>query len=195
MTLEEMILSNPIAASLLTIVLIVAVAYLRRVGPRRAISAETIRNIVQPLAERRLSDDVRKLTRQKALPGNSDEYVTSVSVGLLTLAKALWSFGFRWNPISTKKFRQLKDGSKQYAVLSVALRESVVADAQLHVYIFPTVQGTGYDVYAHLEGNVTDPADHSGGDEQIGGDPDGALLDALAKADIGHEQRPYVPEP
>jgi len=192
MILEEMILSNPVAASALTIILIIAVAYLRKVGPRRAIAAETVRNIAQPLAERRLSDDIRKLTRRKALPHHSGEYVTSVDVGLLTLAKGLWSFGFRWNPISTKKYRVI-DGSKQYAVLSVALRESLVADAQLHAYVFPAPQSSGYDVYAHLEANVTDPADHSGGGEQIAGDPDGALLNALSEADIGHERRPHSP--
>lgn len=190
MTLEETILSNPIGVALLTIGLILAVAYLRRVGPRQAIALEQLRNIVQPLAERRLKDKVRKLTRPKGLPDESEEYVASVSAGLLRVAKVLWKAGFRWNPISTKKFRILEDGSKQYAVLSVALRESVVAESQLHVYIFPSVSGEGYDLYAHREANNTDPEAHSGGKELVPGDTDGELRDALAHAGIGYEQRP-----
>lgn len=192
MTLQEIILGNELLVSALGIILMVGLLYLRKVGPRRAVVLAGIRRWVLPLAERLLGDRVRDLARDKT--DATDEYICTVGagVGLIELARALWQSGYRWNPISTKKYRVV-NGEWQYAVLSVALRQSVAADGQHHVYIFPALQGTGYDIYGHYEANVTDPADHAGGDEQVAGDPDHALRNALAAAGIGYEQRPHTP--
>lgn len=187
--LTDTILDNPVASAALTVVLIVAVAYIREIGPRRAIVGETVRRVVQPLADRALGNRVRTLTREKAAPSASDEYIVSVSsdVGVLELARALWKFGYRWNPISTKKYRVV-DGRRQYAILSVALRDGVLADDQHHVYVFRGADGK-LDIYGHREANVTHVNEHEGGDEQAAGDPDGVLRDALARSGIGFTSR------
>ncbi len=209
MTPTETILSNPIAASLLTILLVLAVVKLQPVGPRRAIALERVRIVAQPLVERILhSRGVerllgrligrtvdRDLTRDKTEEADPNdggaEYITHYAGGLLALAKALWSYGYRWNPLSTKKYR-IVDGGRQYALLSVAYRDGVLDESQHHVYIFRSVDGSGYDVCGHQEANVTDVDDHEGGDELAGGDPVGHVQAALEDAGISGQPLPSL---
>ena len=198
MALTDQILTNPIAASLLTILIIGLVAKFQTIGPRRAIAAERVRIVVQPLAERILHNRAverllqrltgrtleRDLTRDKTEvgdPADGAEYITHFADGLVALATVLWSCGYRWNPLSTKKYR-IVDDRKQWALLSVVYRDSVLDEEQHHVYVFRSVDGSGFDVCGHQEANVTDVDDHEGGDEQIPGDPKGQLDSTLQRS-------------
>jgi len=179
MTFTETILSNELLVSALGIILLGAVIVLRNVVPRRALLFEAVRTIVwralDPIATKR----GRPLVRDKTT--HNDEFVCAVDVSELQLAKALWGYGYRWNPISTKKYREVE--SRQWSVLSAAYRDSVAAEEQHHVYVFRAADGV-LDIYAHREASVTDPTEHDGGDELVPGDPDGRVRAALDEAGI-----------
>lgn len=168
----DTLLDHPAVASLLAVALLIAVVYLREVGPRRAIALDQLRTLVwrlvDPVARRR----GRPLTRDKTEA--TDEYIVSVDAGLLEVARLLWDAGYRWNPLATAKWRERVDGRREWALLSVAYRESAMADDQHHVYIFRGVDGA-LDVYGHREASVTRPGAHDGGDELVPGDPDERL--------------------
>ena len=188
MSITDQILTNPIAASLLPILLVGLVVKLQTVGPRRAIALERGRIVAQPLVERilqtrpvaKIVGEVRPLTREKTAEADPDgaEYITHYAGGLLALATALWDHGYRWNPLSTKKYRVV-DGQKQWALLSVVHREGILDESQHHVYVFRSVDGSGYDICGHQEANVTDVDDHEGGDELVPGDPVGHVAAAV----------------
>lgn len=179
MTLTETILSNKLLVSVLTLILLGAVIALRNVGPRRALLFETVRTLtwraLDPIATKR----GRPLLRDKTTA--NDEFVCSVDIAELALARALWAAGYRWNPLSTKKFRDVE--KRQWSVLSAAYRDSVADEEQHHVYVFRAADGV-LDIYAHREASVTDPTDHDGGDELVAGDPDGRVRAALDEAGI-----------
>lgn len=181
MTLTETILSTEVLVSALTIILIAALLALRNVGPRRALRFEALRTLawrgLDPLARKR----GRPLVRDKSTA--NDEFVCSVEVPELELAQALWENGYRWNPLSTKKYREIE--TRQWSILSAAFRDSVTDDKQHHVYVFRAGGGI-LDIYAHEEASVTDPTDHDGGDELVPGDPDGRVRDALDEAGIDY---------
>jgi len=179
------LLSNEVIVTLLAVVLIVAVAYLRTVGPRRAIVGELVRTQLWRALDRPGRRRGRPLLRDKTHSG--DEYICSVDESILTVARALWSGDYSWNPLSTKKYRDGPHG-RQYGVLSVAYRKSIVADDQHHVYCFRRDDGR-LDLYGHHESNITDPDAHHGG-EQVPGDPARFCRGALEDAGIEWTQLP-----
>jgi hypothetical protein len=154
-------------------------------GPRTARALDRVRRplwrLLHPLAVRAevlypFSDRRgRPLLRDKT--GAEAEHIATVDLGLAELLRVLWATGFRWNPLSTVKFRDV-DGRRQFA-LSVVWRDGVDAAWQQDVHIFPARDGAGFDVLGHWEPSVTRPAAHTGGDEQIAGDPERVVRRAL----------------
>jgi len=112
----------------------------------------------------------------------SEELIATVDVSLLTLAKALWASGYRWNPLATAKYIVI-DGERHWAALSVAYREAPDADTQHHLYLVRGPDGR-WQVRGHKEANVTRPDEHDGGDELVPGDPDGRVPTALGEAGL-----------
>lgn len=105
---------------------------------------------------------------------DSGEHVLSTSVSPTGVEDVLYKHGWHWNPLSTKKYRTV-GGERQYSVGSWVYRSGLLAERQLHCYLFPREDG-GADVYCHYEYNyITHPGKHSRGVEQIDGDPNGRL--------------------
>lgn len=177
MTLTEQLLSDPRIVTALGLVLLGAVIALRNVGPRRALLFEPIRTVafrlLNPIATKRGRPLIREKTEDQA------EFIATVDASELELAKLLWDGGYRWNPISTKKFRVVE--SRQWSILSVAYRDSVADEDQHHVYIFRRGDGL-LDVYGHREASITDPDAHDGGDDLVPGDPDNRVATILQQA-------------
>jgi hypothetical protein len=94
-------------------------------------ASERVWTWVSPLVEQRLGDRVRDLTWEKSLPAGNTESITTVDRGLVALATALWRYGYRLNPISTKTYH-VADADRQYAVLSCALQLGPFAGDQHH---------------------------------------------------------------
>jgi len=172
MTLTDQLLANEILVSALALILTLAILGLQEVGARWAIALDQLRTLVWRLADPVARRRGRPLTRDKSEA--TAEYIISVDAGLLSVARTLWNSGYRWNPLSTAKFRERDGQRRQWAVLSVAHRESAAADDQHHVYIFRGADGV-LDIYGHREASVVEPAAHDGGDELVPGDPDGRL--------------------
>lgn len=175
MTLAETILTNPVLTALLAIVLLAIAHYVRGVGPRETILLDRFRRVLWRTLDDVVSRHGRPLLTDKT---NADaEFITTVDGDLLTLLRALWSVGFRWNPLSTVKYRRV-DGTRRFA-LSVVYRDTVDAEDQQDVHVFRNGDGT-FDVYGHYEPSVTNPADHVGADAQVPGDPKNIVTDALS---------------
>jgi len=179
MTLTEQILDQPALVLVLGIVIELLLQYVRGIGYRRAYAYGQLRRVVWPLAHPLLRRLGRPALRDKT---DADaEYICSVDVAIFTLLRALWKSGFRWNPISTLKYRAV-DGRRQYA-FSVAWLASTDAAYQQDVHIFRR-PGGGWDLLGHWEPSPSDPDAHVGGDDQEPGDPERAVRDALVAAGI-----------
>lgn len=159
-----------------------------RVGPRRARKLEPLRSRVwralHPLSGpvgKRIppTGEPRDLVREK----DSDEYVATVSCSQKKLEKALYKNGWRWNPISTKKWRAHSSG-KQYSKNSWVYRSSLFAPRQLHVYIFENEDGS-LDIYVHQEPNfVSQPRAHGKAEKLVAGDPNDRIAADCKEYDI-----------
>lgn len=180
MPLAKRILQHPVTRALLRRLLAAGIRAVRHVGPRTARAVEPLRRAVwralDPIARRR----GRPLTRDKT---DSGEFICTVDVGLLELARALWAQGWRWNPFSTAKYRVA--GQRKWAVLPVVYREGVDADVQYDYYIFASADGLA--IWGHQEANITDPREHAGGDEQVADGAGMVLRGALAAAGIDNQ--------
>lgn len=92
---------------------------------------------------------------------------------------------YQRNLTSTRKYRTLSDGTRQWAVGSFVY-DPDDTHWQHHVYLFESPTG-GTDVYAHKEtsaeqdpyGHVTDP--------QVHGDPDGLVRETLDEAHLSYD--------
>jgi hypothetical protein len=177
----EELISLPVGlnkTALLGLGLAAVVVLVRDVDPREALRYEAVRTIVWRLLDPVARKRGRPLTRNKSGHG---EHITTVDACRLETLQALWNEGYRWNPLSTKKYREI-DGSKRWAFCSVVWRESVSAADQHHVYLFSTGDGE-VEIYGHREASVTRPDDHEGGEELIAGDPDNRLADIAGRLD------------
>ena len=183
MTLAQDLLQNPVVVLLLGVVLESIIQSTKGIGPRRAWAYHHVRRVVWPLAHPLFKRRGRPLIWDKT--DADDEYVATVDVGMVALLKALWSGGFRWNPLSMLKYREF-DGTRQYGMSVVKYSGD---GWQQDVHIFRNPNG-GLDLLGHWEPAPTDPDDHVGGDEQEDGDPQGYLRDVLVSEEIGYEQRP-----
>ena len=182
MTLTETILDDPTLVSALGLLLLGLVYYLRTVGPRRALLIEAVRTIVFRLLDPIATRYGRPLVRDKT--EDQDEFIATVDISELELARVFWQFDYRYNPISTKKYR-VKE-RRQWSVLSAAYRDSIGDGEQHHVYVFRDPDGT-LDIYGHREASVTNPDAHDGGDELVSGDPAGRVTTALDDAGIDYQ--------
>jgi hypothetical protein len=188
MTLAEIILDQPVLVFVLSIVLETIIQAVRGIGYRRAYGYHRLRRVVWPLLDplaRRESIMISLLGRTIMLPmpgrpllrdktGRDDEHIATVDVGIMTLLKALWKYGFRWNPLSTLKYIVV-DGSRQHG-MSVVYYESD-SGLQQDVHIF-RVDGQ-WRILGHREPDPTNPGEHVGGDEQVPGDPHGHVAAVL----------------
>ncbi len=180
MSVVETLLSNPVVTSALAALFLVLVYVLRGVPLWLARALEHFRRPLWQWLHPLFARFDRPLLRDKT---GSDDAIATCDTSVRAVARALWRADYRWNPLSTKKYRRTT-GSRQWTALSLVYRETLRAEQQHHVYLFG---GSGeVDVYGHREASVTDPGDHEGGDEMVSGDPAGRVRDALADADIPH---------
>lgn len=175
---------------------IVIVHGLRRIEPREARALEVLRGrlfrLLHPL-DGRLGKMIppvgeeRDLVRKKG----PEDYVCTVTDTLHELQTALDNQGWTYNPVATEKYRTVEiDGEQveQYDVASWALRDSTLAEKQLHCYVFRNEDGT-LDVYAHREDNFgSDPSGHTDASDMEHGDPEGRLRDDLDAARIEYSE-------
>jgi hypothetical protein len=191
-------LSTSGPAPAMIVVLSAAVALVaRRAGPRPIRALEAARGV----AYRRLHPldgpvgrmipprgDPRSLTRQK----DDDEYVLTARSSVMRLYRVLLREGATWNPKSTKKYRMIErrgETRKQYSVGSFVFRDNLLAQRQLHIYLFPSPDG-GVDVNAHEEDStIADPEGHVDAGDMVKGDPDGKIERVLEDAGIKTETR------
>jgi len=178
MPLAEIILSNPTLVSALAAVLAAVVWHVRGIGPRQALALDrgrrTLWRLLHPLASRLGRPLLRDKTDADA------EFIATVNADRRALLDALWRHGFRWNPTSTVKYRRV-DGDRQFA-LSVVHRRRFDADWQQDVHIFNAREG--WAVLGHWEPSVVDPTDHVGGGQQVPGDPESIVREALDDGNI-----------
>lgn len=116
----------------------------RYVGPA-ADWWETLRSILLPL----LSQRVPRIKWAYTL--HEREYVGVIDRPPEEVEQLLWEHGFTRNPLAA--YKTLSDETGE--VGSWAWRESLFADSQLHVMLFPAREGTA--VYAHVEPNAQNP--------------------------------------
>jgi len=179
MPLAEIILSNPTLVSALAALLGAVLWHVRGIGPRQALALDRGRRALWRLLHPLASRLGRPLLRDKT---DADaEFIATVNADRRALLDALWRHGFRWNPTSTLKLRRI-NGETQYA-FSAALRPSPSSEYQQDIHIFPSSNGS-YDVYGHWEPSVVDPTDHVGGGQQVPGDPESIVREALDDGNI-----------
>jgi len=87
--------------------------------------------------------------------------------------------GFHRNLLSTRKYREDHGGGRQWAVGSW-VKDPDDTMWQHHVYLFPSENGEGTDVYSHREPSVRDPSEHHMADNIQRG-YDGGISDFLGK--------------
>jgi hypothetical protein len=180
--IAEIVVSNPEATSILGLIITGILWQVQSIGPKRAVFYDRIRRAAARLLNWPLKRWLSFPTlRDKT--GRDDEVIATVDVGRGELLAALWTAGFRWNPVSRVKYRTLEDGRRQYA-LSVSHTETVNSLWQQDVHIFPSADGPGYDILGHWEPSPTDPEAHLGGEDQEAGDPERIVRDALDEAGI-----------
>lgn len=178
---------------LLVIGAVAVVRFIGRVRPRRARKLERVRTKVwqalHPLDgsignKIPPADEPRDLIRDKT---DSDEYVCTVSASQKVLEEVLYKRGWRWNPVSTKKYRMV-DGEKQFTRGTWVYRSELFADKQLHCYFFPAGDNE-FDIYAHKEDNlVSNPREHTDASNMVDGDPNGLLRADIEEAGIEYEE-------
>jgi len=156
------------------------------IGPKQTVQYDRFRRagarLLHPILNR-----VRGIPLLRDKTGRQDEAIAVVDAGRGELLRALFDAGFGWNPVSRVKFRDLSDGRRQFA-LSLSYVESVDAEFQQDVHIFPSPGSRGYDVYGHWEPSVTEPDAHLGGEHQQPGDPERIVRDALDEAGLEYRQ-------
>lgn len=122
-------------------------------------------------------------TREKG----TDDYITTADVSSDVVEQTLADAGYQRNLASTRKYRTHHSGGKQWAVGSWVY-DPPQTDTQHHVYLFPS-KGGGTDIYGHFETSVRAGKEHITDTEQVHGDPNGRVADALQQADIEHTNR------
>ena len=161
-------------ATIAAIVAALALRHIRRIPHRRI---QRLRRRYLPLVGRVWPRALADKTEHR----NELVYVTDADVG--SVVTALRKADFAPNPFSTLKYRTV-DGDRQYSLLSWRYVESPTARRQLHVYAFRNSRG-GLDLYAHEERSWSDsPTEHMSETNQVAGDPDGKLRQALDDAYI-----------
>jgi hypothetical protein len=175
----------PEAVGALVGVLLVVTVAARGVPRSVALRAERGRSAVW----RALTPLTRALWKPLAWRKRPDEYICTVDTSLRVLTARLYAGGWRWNPVSSKKYRVLADGGRQYTVMTLAWRESLRARWQYHIYVFPAADGEGYDVYCHREWNyLASPRRHFTGSQTT---PDeSAVLNDLGSLPTETRDRP-----
>jgi len=149
---------------------VVAVVLVQRTlgwGTYRRIHRLKIR--VLPLLDRYTSLFV---VSNKGLPGDDDEYLTTVDMTVRDTFETLTAAG--GSPHLLNSIKRLPDGT--YSAAHVVWIHG--DNSQTEAYLFDA--GDGTHVYAHHETSVLDPEGHLS-DPQRDGDPRGVVADALAR--------------
>jgi hypothetical protein len=202
MSLTETILDQPALVVGLSIVLALIIQHVRGIGYRRAYAYAQLRRVVWPLLDplaRRGSATISLSGRTVTLPmpgrpllrdktGRDDEHIATVDVSIMALLKALWAYGFRWNPLSTLKYIVV-DGSRQYGMSVVYYKPDSGLQQDVHIVRV----GGEWRLLGHREPDPASPGEHVGGDEQVPGDPGGHVAAALSSAGISYKSRAGIP--
>lgn len=102
------------------------------------------------------------------------EYAATIHTSEERVERLLCDMGFRRNPIAALKY-QISDGNRHIATGSWAWRKSLLADQQLHITLYQSVNSYGIDVYAHWEPSwIIHPIKHYDGQHVDG--PQGAEM-------------------
>jgi hypothetical protein len=174
----------------------IANSFIKRVAPALSTIIGYIRGATAYLTpkddwveslKRRLAVPLDKFTRPFGRPlvyekGRAD-YFCSAEASPDSIERAIMP-RYQRNLTSTRKYRRLSDGSRQWADGSFVY-DPDDTDWQHHVYIFPSKHTDGQaDLYGHKETSAEkDPYGHVT-DEQVHGDPDGITRGKLDEAGI-----------
>jgi hypothetical protein len=175
----DIVFSSDVLSSILILILVSAGLLLRHVlGPEYNGRFQSFRRDVlvkfDPIARRLLE---RPLVTRKG----TEEYVCTVEIQTDSLVDTLFRQGYILNPVSTLKVRGVDGRQESVFTMKFSIEDS---ERQLHAYGFRSVFGGGVDIYQHEEDDWN-PAEggcadcHLDASDQIAGDPDGILRDAL----------------
>jgi len=169
----------PIAAAVVSTVALLAFIWALRqprntryLGPA-ADYWETLRSVLLPLLARRVPRIKWSYTLHER------EYVGRIDESPEEVEQLLWEHGFRRMPLAA--YKTLSDGTGE--VGSWAWRESLTADKQLHVMLFPDQDGTA--VYAHAEFSAINPVVALKHYRGVGYDPQAGAEQLRAKLPSG----------
>lgn len=156
----------PIATAVVSTVALLAFVWaLRQPRSRRYLGPaadywETLRSLLLPLLDRRVPRIKWAYTLHER------EYVGRINAPPEEVEQLLWTHGAKRMPLAA--FKTLSDGTTE--VGSWAFRDSLTAEMQTHVILFPDQDGTA--IYAHMEANALSPFDALAHYRGIGYDPE-----------------------
>lgn len=171
------VLRTPVVRWLVVVPVVLAAAVQTRLGPRsRALEEPRHRWWL------RASGALSFLGGYAIDRAEAPEYVCTVRASPAVLERRLWRAGFHRNLLAAKKYRRTP-GGRQWSTASWVGREQFLATEQFHVTLFE--RPGGVDCYAHREpSNVTRLLDHWCRRDQVAGDPEDRLRDALDDAGL-----------
>lgn len=113
------------------------------------------------------------------------EYVFTVEAKEEKIEEILYRGGYHRNPIASKKVRIEPGGGKISSLSSWVNRKSLLSEMQDHATVFPGHKSGTVDIYHHYETSwISHPYKHYADVEQIDGDPQGTLENALMQSDV-----------
>lgn len=170
--IPEYIYSEPILLAALAAIMGLAVHYQRGLTYREVTTAETLKVSLFKRLDGVASDYGRPLAREIA----EEDFVTTVDATPRELVSEVRP-PFEPNLTSTAKFLEA-DGHREWAHSQWAHRyEHSGREMQTHIVLF-TRPERGTAVYAHVEASITDPEEHTEG-EQLHGDVHQRFADAF----------------
>jgi hypothetical protein len=164
---------NPEVAILLAIVMRLGLAYQRDLTYSEFRTIHALKRGLFPLLDRYTPNGVRLIN----VKGYRDhpEYIGHVDASMRTVTKLLRKEGGSFHTICSIKRRHTPEGD-QYSAVHLVWTHS--DGNQTEAFLFPSVEGSGVDVYAHFEPSVNDPVGHLT-EPQTDGDPNGVITPAI----------------
>lgn len=174
MNIEEIVLSDPVLLIGLTLLLIIGVHYQRGLTYREFRMLHMLKCYVFAALDSRARELGRPLVWTKEYREDSPDFLETIEVSPKNVALELRKYGCSPHLLATAKCRKTSTGVQWAHSQWVYFHDDGL---QTEIYLFSSEDST--DVYAHLEGSVTDPKAHLD-NKQIHGDPRGVFKQAIA---------------
>jgi len=170
------LLTNPVFVLVVAVVIRYAVAYQRQLSWPEYRTLHAAKRALFPVLDPVFPRFA--LVNAKAYRDDSPEFVLAYTQGFRPAVRALRDAGASLHLLSSLKVRETPEG-QQYTAAHLRWRND--DGRQTEVFLFHSVDGPGVDVYTHTEAWVEDPDSHVRDTEQVPGDPEGRVKDALVE--------------